>query len=225
MEHYLSFGCGVNSTALLLLLQDTNLEFETVFVNHGGDYPETYEYLTYLQDRGFKITEVTPEVKGKPTKLYDFCLSRSILPSRRYRWCTSQFKVSPFLDYVQTPCTVYLGFDSDEKKRAERREKKRKKEDDISYQYPLIDSDLNRDKCIDLIKCHGLEVPPKSGCFFCPFMKRSQIRDLYLNDRILYERVKLLELKCRKRNPNRFLRDRPIEINAGENLPPLTEYP
>ena len=214
----------MNSTALLLLLQDLNLEFETIFVNHGGDYPETYEYLAYLRDRGFRIMEIMPEVKGKPTKLYDFCFSRSILPSRRYRWCTSQFKVSPFLDYIQVPSIVYLGFDSDEKKRAVRRKKRTKKEEDISYQYPLIDFDLNRDKCIDLIKRHELKVPPKSGCFFCPFMKRSQIRGMYLNDRTLYEKVKLLELQCRKRNPNRFLRDRPIEINGGENLPPLTKY-
>ena len=64
MKQYISFGGGVNSTALLLLLTDRGEEFETVFVNHGGDYPETYEYVDYLRDQGFEITEVIPNYRG-----------------------------------------------------------------------------------------------------------------------------------------------------------------
>jgi len=41
MRKYLSHGVGVNSTALMLLLEDEGVEFESVFVDHGGDYPET----------------------------------------------------------------------------------------------------------------------------------------------------------------------------------------
>jgi len=40
MKNYLSHGMGVNSTALMLLLADEGIEFESVFVYHGGDYPE-----------------------------------------------------------------------------------------------------------------------------------------------------------------------------------------
>ena len=50
MKEYLSFGGGVNSTALMLLLLDEGIEFESVFVNHGGDYPETYEYVTCVRN-------------------------------------------------------------------------------------------------------------------------------------------------------------------------------
>ena len=53
MKQYLSFGGGINSTALLLLLTDRGEEFETIFVNHDGDYPETYEYVDYLREHGF----------------------------------------------------------------------------------------------------------------------------------------------------------------------------
>jgi len=43
-RHYLSFGGGVNSVAMLLMLLDTKeYEFEAVFVDTGCEYPETYE--------------------------------------------------------------------------------------------------------------------------------------------------------------------------------------
>jgi 3'-phosphoadenosine 5'-phosphosulfate sulfotransferase (PAPS reductase)/FAD synthetase len=58
--NYLSFGAGVNSTALMLYLLDRGVDFEAVFVNHGTDYPETYEYVQYLKDNGYRITVIKP---------------------------------------------------------------------------------------------------------------------------------------------------------------------
>ena len=221
---YLSHGMGVNSTALMLLLEDEGTEFESVFVDHGGDYPETYEFLRYLRNHGFKITEIQPNVEGKYSSLYDFCFDKEIIPFRRFRWCSEKFKVIPFLNYIETPCICYLGFDIDEKKRAIRRKPKHKKEKDIIYKYPLIDAKMSRKDCINLIKACDLKIPYKSGCFFCPFMKRSEIRTMYLNHRDLYEKAKSLELNCRKRNGDRFLRDRPFEINGMECTPSIERW-
>jgi len=74
VKEYLSFGAGVNSVALLLLLQDQGREFESVFSDHRCEYPETYEYLDYLKDLGFEITRLDPKVswKGKWNSLYDY---------------------------------------------------------------------------------------------------------------------------------------------------------
>ena len=47
-KNYLSFGGGVNSVALMLWLIEHDIEFEAVFADHGGDYPETYEYVDML---------------------------------------------------------------------------------------------------------------------------------------------------------------------------------
>ena len=110
VKQYLSFGGGVNSTALLLLLTDRNEEFETIFVNHGGDYPETYEYVKYLRDQGFKIKEIIPDVEGCTT-IYEYSMKSRIIPSFRYRWCTDKFKVRPMLEYVEIPCKMFVGFD------------------------------------------------------------------------------------------------------------------
>lgn len=48
---YLSFGGGVNSTALYLHLLELGQEFEAVYVDHGTDYPETAEYVAYFAAR------------------------------------------------------------------------------------------------------------------------------------------------------------------------------
>ena len=48
MMNYLSMGFGVNSVALYLLMQDLGMEFEAVFVNHGGDWPRLMNTLIIL---------------------------------------------------------------------------------------------------------------------------------------------------------------------------------
>ncbi|MBF0321218.1 MAG: hypothetical protein HQL01_15600 [Nitrospirae bacterium] len=40
--------------------------------------------------------------------------------------------------------------------------------------FPLYESGIDRDGCIDIIKSEGLDVPPKSGCYICPFTKKSE---------------------------------------------------
>ena len=50
MKNYLSFGGGVNSVAMMLLLLDQKQEFESIFVDHGTDWPETYEYFDMFQE-------------------------------------------------------------------------------------------------------------------------------------------------------------------------------
>ena len=40
--------------------------------------------------------------------------------------------------------------------------------------YPLIEMSLSRADCEQIITDAGLPVPPKSGCFFCPFQRQGQ---------------------------------------------------
>ena len=46
IRHVLSFGGGVNSAALMVVLIQEGLPFdEAVFADTGGEVPETYQYL------------------------------------------------------------------------------------------------------------------------------------------------------------------------------------
>jgi hypothetical protein len=77
MKKYLSYGGGVNSTAMYLLMLDQGIEFESVFVHHGTDWPETYQYVAgfqwWLKANGHKPITVLIPIHGGNSVLYDYC--------------------------------------------------------------------------------------------------------------------------------------------------------
>ena len=168
MKNYLSMGFGVNSVALYLLMQDLGMEFEAVFVNHGGDWPETYEYADYFIGTGRPVTVLKPDVGTVEGVRFDNLIGwfqhRKLLPSRKNRVCTDRFKVQVLKKYQKTPCTVHIGYAADEAHRA-----KIYSDKGVEHRWLLIEHDIDRQGCIDLIKNHGLMVPRKSGCYICPF--------------------------------------------------------
>lgn len=191
MRKYLSFGGGVDSTALMLFLLDKGVDFKAVFVNHGGDMPETYDYIAYLHVQGYEITEIKPDVswKGHFSDIYEYFFFHKSIPLRAYRICTHKFKIRPFNKYVEKPCIVYLGYDADERKRA----RKVKSKAGITYEYPLITNHLTRRNCKQLIRDCGLTLPPKSGCYFCPFQSVKEWRKLMVTHPDLFKKAVALE--------------------------------
>ncbi|MGM0377053.1 MAG: hypothetical protein ACQEQ0_09770 [Bacteroidota bacterium] len=206
MNKYLSFGGGVNSVALHLLLLEQGEDFESVFVNHGTDWPETYHYVAmfqwWLKANGHKpITILRPNVQGHQC-LYKYYYDKKIIPYRRNRDCTHKFKVRPLEAYQQTPCFVILGIDYGEAHRAKIVSQK-----GYEYRYPLIEHEIDRDGCIKIIKQAGLPVPPKSGCFICPQQKRQQVIEL------------------RHKHPDKYCQAKQLEDRAGEQRKQLGKPP
>jgi hypothetical protein len=46
------------------------------------------------------------------------------------------------------------------------------------YEYPLVEWKWDRGACVEAIKGAGLNVPPKSSCFFCPSMRKTEILEM-----------------------------------------------
>lgn len=174
MKNYLSFGGGVNSVALYLYLIEQKIEFESVFVDHGTDWPETYEYLDMFQE-WIMDRDYTPITVLKPEKgnLYDYCWDHRMVPSGFQRWCTRIFKVEVLLNYYCGQGFEFIGIDADEKRRAKIQTRK-----GFEARYPLIEADIGRRECKKLILSHGLPVPMKSGCYICPFQRVNQWKEL-----------------------------------------------
>lgn len=219
-KNYLSFGGGVNSVALMLWLIEHDIEFEAVFADHGGDYPETYEYVDMLIAKGYEITVLKPRynIRGEDRDLYGEFYEYKVCPGH-HRWCTSRYKVIPIKNYVQKPCFLFLGIAAEEAHRAKRN---KEYEFGIVRDYPLIDHNINRHGCVEIIKRHGLPVPPKSGCFFCPFQKASEIRELYHRCDDLFDKALELEKRNIERNKEKgkkqsgylHISNRPLEVVA-----------
>lgn len=185
----------------MLFLLDEGWNFEAVFVDHGTDWPETYEYLesfqTYLKNNGCKPIKVLKPARNIKTpfvatfdNLYDFCWAKRMFPSRARRWCTTDFKVNVSNKYFEKPCFNMIGFASCESHRA-----KISSRSGEELRYPLIENQINRAKCKEIITNHGLSVPPKSGCFVCPFMRPSEIIQMRYNRPDLFCKLEQLETR------------------------------
>lgn len=105
---------------------------------------------------------------------------------------------------------MLIGFSIDEAHRAER-----KRTLWTSESYPLIEMGLTATDCVRIIQEHGLVVPLKSSCYFCPFQPFIEWNWLKNNHPELFKKALLLEenyylRKPEKRNEFGLLRGTPL---------------
>ena len=193
--YVLSLGAGVNSVALMVWLLDNRRPLqEVVFADTGGELPETYEYLDvvrkYLRDVEIPYREVSTRIRGK-RDLYMTCHSRRVIPSVLWRWSTRDFKVTPIHRYYRSlggHVNQYMAIAYDEWHRM-----RDSGADFVTNIYPLVDEKITREGCIEIIRTAGLPIPPKSGCFFCPFNSLPRWKSLNEEHPDLYEKAMHLE--------------------------------
>lgn len=192
LRFVLSYGAGVNSTALMIYLIRIQKRLDhVVFADTGGELPETYKYLfaaeKYLSEHDIPFSIV----RSKHGTLYDTCARRRVIPSVMWRWSTRDFKVTPIYKFYRSlGCHVYqyIGIAYDELERM-----KDSRANYVTNLYPLVDAKIDRIKCANIIREEGLPLPVKSGCFFCPFNNMERWQWLYENHPELYRRAILLE--------------------------------
>lgn len=206
MKSIVSYGGGVDSTAMLIGLKKRGVEVDYIlFADTGGEQPETYAYLEYFNKWLVKnelpaITIVRYKTKaGVVLTLEQDVLNNQTLPAIAFGWktCSQKFKIWPIekwlkanIDFDGGKPIKYIGFESGEERRM-------KSDPNGTYEnkYPLIEWGWNRDKCKEIIESEGLCLPPKSSCFFCPNMKKGEVLALPSD---LKERVMKIETNATK---------------------------
>ena len=175
MKAILSYGAGVNSTAIiaLALLKKIPMPDYIVFSDTGAEWPHTYKYMDYLESKGIRIAYMTGGTKGMT--LIERCEKDNVIPSRMNRWCTDYWKIQTLrkfcLSFREEGFKTILGIDAGEAYRAKRVRYK-------EYIFPLIDLGIDRNECKRIIRKVGLGIPQKSGCFICPYQAKRQWIDL-----------------------------------------------
>lgn len=214
-RHVLSFGCGVNTVALMIHLINEEMPFDdAVFADTGGELPETYDYLRIATDYLRSHDKDLTIVRSKNGTLYETCSRRRVVPSQLWRWSTRDYKITPIHAYYRSlGCQIheYMGIAYDEITRM-----KRSSEPYITTLFPLIDEKLTRADCVKIIENEGLPVPPKSGCYFCPFNNLERWRQLASVHPELYRRAMLLEERS-KHFPKQSLVDHGIRKRLSIN--------
>ena len=200
MRNIITLGLGVNSVSILALIKLGLLKLDNpivVFADVGAEKKETYKYLEYFKKVSpLKINVV--KSKEKKGNLYEYCKECKILPQRFLRWCTDRWKRKPLEDFRKSICKdddykIIIGIAYDEKHRATRWMK------DEKVSFPLIDLEMTRKDCINVIKKVGWEVPCKSGCWFCPFAPLSEFANLRKYDKETYKELVEMENACLKK--------------------------
>ena len=113
-----------------------------------------------------------------------------MVPSFMKRWCTDKFKIRTLHAYYKKPAWEIIGIDAGEAKRARINTR-----DGFESRYPLIEEDIDRSGCIEIIRAHDIPVPQKSGCWICPFQRKSQWRELRHIHPCLFQKAVDLEAR------------------------------
>ncbi|MDV6290288.1 phosphoadenosine phosphosulfate reductase [Streptomyces sp. UP1A-1] len=221
MIRSISFGGGVQSTALLVLAAQRRIDFPLFLMANVGDDSENPATLRYIEEyaRPFAAEHgidlvVLDRVKrdGSVETLMGRLTregSRSLpIPVRMSngapgtRSCTADFKIKVIAKELkrrgatpEDPATIGIGISVDEIHRANNR----RCEPHEKVVYPLLDLGLRRTDCARVIREAGLPVPPKSSCFFCPFHRPETWHDQRRDEPELFEKSCQLEEMLNRR--------------------------
>lgn len=200
-----SFGGGVNSTAMLVGLHERDTKPDLIlFADPGSEYPETYKHVEVVSSWCVSIGfPAIVTVRRHGETLESRRLSKQMLPSIAYgrRSCSEKFKRRPQDAYVRAwpmaldawahgeKITRAIGFDWGEVGRARFTDISRR----FEVWYPLIDWRWARPECVAAITRAGLAVPRKSSCFFCPSSRKSEVLALADQHPDLFARAVAME--------------------------------
>jgi hypothetical protein len=190
----LSLGWGVQSFTLAAMVALGELE-PIDFAIHADTTHEsllTYQFAarweSWLEEHGVRVVTVNPDRADPTDNGYGqedppyYSLTNGEKGQGK-RQCTSQWKITPMRRWIsqelkdthinKTPGAIQqlLGISLDEFQRM--------RTSDVQYianVYPLVDLRMTRSDCINWLDRHGLEVPPKSACTFCPFHSTAEWR-------------------------------------------------
>ena len=211
----ISYGGGIQSTALVLLAIEGRINFDVaLFANVGDDseHPGTLTWVRevmvpYANERGFPIHELdrikrdgTHEtLMGRLTREGSRSLPIPIRMSNGApgsRSCTADFKIAVVGKWLKKngatkddPAIVAIGISTDEIHRVGNKKV-------MPYEqpvYPLIDLGWDRTRCAQYIQEVMGAVPPKSSCFFCPFHRPQTWAEMRRDEPELFQKSAELE--------------------------------
>lgn len=178
----ISLGWGVQSFTLAAMaaLGDIEPVDYAVFADTRYESILTYRFavknMGWLKEHGVNFQMVRGKDNpivisrgGGEIYIPAFTESNNASGGMLRRQCTQRWKVAPIRRFIQSqrngqPVDMLLGISADEWQRM--------RDSNVKYitnSYPLIDKKMSRTDCMRWLDEHGLEIPPKSACYFCPF--------------------------------------------------------
>jgi hypothetical protein len=210
----ISLGWGVQSFTLAAMVALGELE-PVDYAIHADTTHEsqlTYQFAErwtgWLQERGVKVVTVrNDQPVMSPLKDGRFVVDIPAFTisdngnGQIQRHCTGDWKINYMRRWLQANrngerIEQWLGISLDEFQRM--------KDSDVKYithRWPLIERQMTRADCVIWLDKHGLEVPHKSACTFCPFHNTAGWRRIKANPADWAEAVAVDEAIRKARPP------------------------
>lgn len=185
------YGGGRQTTAMLVLIQRGILPKpdRIVIADTGRENPSTWEYRDEITEPLARSLGLTIEIAPRSLAYVDLYSHQGdlLLPvytatGKMSAFCSTEWKVRVVRRYLKEhdihTATAWIGYALDERDRY-----KPTKEDATGPWYrsfPLLDINLTKRDCIQVIKDAGLPLPPPSACWMCPNKPNEEWR--YLRD-------------------------------------------
>ncbi len=216
-------GAGVNTAAMLIKYWK---EYDCViFSDTGDEFPETYEYIEkYLKPfcKEKELKWITVKHKSGDT-LREYSIKNHTVPLRMTRTCTRLFKVYPIRKALRqlgatkkNPAIMDIGFAIDESHRLNLNPKH-----EVLYakkNYPLLDDKITREGCEKIIRDQGWELPIKSGCYYCPFKSKKEMKKLRYTHPDLFDKAVEMEMNAYDYPKNPMFKTPLVTIKLSQNL-------
>lgn len=231
--HLLALGGGVDSTALALIDANRNLASEFlaisrsgldvafppckawVFADPGAEFSQTYENLTRLEVLAEGIGKQLVTVRkgevegtGRRETITEWVLRLGAVPllPGGSHVCSLKFKGEVMQawakqQFPEAAICWAVGIEANESTRCKRFTQKTNSAQ--SFDYPLRELDLTRDRCIAWLAFCGWGEVHKSSCKFCPFMQDEEIISLFSNEPEAVELAALIEGRFRETSPQK----------------------
>jgi PP-loop superfamily ATP-utilizing enzyme len=225
---YLSFGGGVQSTALLAM---SNLGLKScpratiaIFADTQCEPQWVYENLAFMESwSSIPITRVTignlgehfrarlDGTRRRAASIPAWTIGVNGRPAPLWRQCTQEYKVVPIIkrvrellgyrprQSVKERVACMLGISLEEIYRM-----KRSRARWTTNTYPLIEARMRRSDCVELLRELGIPVPLRSACVFCPYHSDEYWHDLQQNHVDEWVRAVEFDRALRKTAPRGF---------------------
>jgi hypothetical protein len=186
----LSLGWGWQSFTTVVMSALGDLEPVDVAIHADTDFERqaTYSFAKrwtpWIEEHGIKVVTVSSnatirvwhgEMIPAFTKSDD---ESGAIYGQALRTCTQRWKIAPMRRWLQDnrngeQVELWIGISTDEALRMKPSGVKY-----INNRYPLIEKSMSRKDCGLYLVEHGIEIPKKSACTFCPFHSTKEWRDV-----------------------------------------------
>jgi len=185
----ISLGWGVQSFTLAAMAAvgeiapvDAAVHADTLHES-SLTYAFAKQWTPWLEERGVRVVTVSDrQQEGTADKWGGVFIPAFTHDGRSAgmlrRSCTHRWKIAPIRRWLQAnrpsdTVELLIGISTDEAMRV--------KPSDVRYitnQWPLLELGMSRGHCENWLEEHGIEVPPKSACTFCPFHDTKEWRNV-----------------------------------------------